>query len=60
MEREHESGDPQRTIEEATGGQPSQHERRVVEERDEEREADQGSWPGQPGEPPGAARTDDR
>jgi hypothetical protein len=55
-----EHGDrPEETAEEATSGRPSEHERRVLEERDAEREADQGEWPGEPGNPPGAARTGD-
>jgi hypothetical protein len=50
--------DPEQPLEEAMRGKPSEHERRVVEERDTERDTDQGSWPGEPGDPPGAARTD--
>ncbi len=46
-------------IDEATAGRSSEHERRVVEEREDERTEGRGDWPGEPGDPPGAARTDD-
>jgi hypothetical protein len=45
------------TIEEATSGRSSEHERRVVQERDERSDDERGDWPGEPGDPPGAADT---
>jgi hypothetical protein len=53
------SGGPEETIEEAVSGRQSEHERRVEREREDRGEVDQGRWPGEPGDPPGAAVLDD-